>query len=133
MKIITNELPLPFDVDDTLVMHSVPPYMDDLHEDIVYVRDPLNDKREIRLRKNLPMIRLLMEEQSRGGYIIVWSKGGHKWATHVVKALGLAPYVDVVMTKPRAYCDDKDVSSWLKERIYIEPDIPYKNNSFERS
>lgn len=124
MKVITNELPLPFDVDDTLVMHSVPELMKD--SELVYVPDPLDKSRDIRLRKNLPMIRLLKEEYSRGGLIIVWSKGGFQWAKNVVEALGLEEHVHYVMTKPRAYCDDKDVSSWLKERIYIEPGISYK-------
>jgi hypothetical protein len=94
--------------------------------ELIEIDDPLS-RRKIILRKNLAMIRLLKEEYSRGAYTIVWSRGGHEWATAVILALGLKSYVSQIMSKPLVYLDDKDVSLWLKDRIYIGPDTKYKH------
>ena len=74
-----------------------------------------------------PMVRLLKEESHRGSHIVVWSRGGYEWATNVLKALCIEDYVDQVMSKPSAYFDDKDISEWLKYRVYLKPDTIYKN------
>lgn len=125
MKVIQSERPIFCDVDDTLVMHG-----DDLTLlcplDIVEINDPIS-KRKIRLRKNHAMIRLVKEEFTRGAHIFVWSRGGFDWASSVVIALGLKPYVHYVLSKPLVYLDDKNVEQWLKDRVWISPNTKYKH------
>ncbi len=122
MKVIRNEYITFWDIDDTLVMHE------NYHIDNVFVKDPI-DNREIKLRKNLPMIRLMKEEKARGSTIIVWSRGGFQWAENVIKALKLEEYVTLILSKPLAYFDDKPVEEWLKYRVYLSPDTNYKTRA----
>ncbi len=123
MITIRNERTIFVDVDDTLVMHNQE-HWDGINE--VEVQCSLDSKDKIIVYPNNPMIRLVKEESARGSYIVVWSRGGFQWAGNVVIALGLIKYVDQVMTKPYAYFDDKDVSHWLKDRVYIDPKTTYK-------
>jgi len=64
-------------------------------------------------------IKILKDRKARGSFIVVWSAGGYAWANAVVKALGLEEYVDLVMTKPHAYVDDKQAAEIMGERIYL--------------
>lgn len=121
MIVLEKENIKPFDVDDTLVMHDREP----CNSDTVMIVDPYSSFK-VFLAKNHPMIRLLKEEKARGGTIVVWSRGGYAWAKAVVEALELEPYVDLIMSKPMVYFDDKDVSEWLKDRVYIGPNTRYK-------
>lgn len=122
MKQIKNENVLVVDVDDTLILHRPKHQAAKLYE----VKDPVTDQ-YILLEGHVPHIRLIREEAIRGKFIIVWSKGGHEWAARVVEALYLTDYVDLCMTKPVAYIDDKPVAEWLQDRIYIPPDARYKS------
>lgn len=124
-NIVKSERNVFFDVDDTLVMHENPNTNLLRLVDEVRVHDTV-ENRDIRVRKNRPMIRLLLEEHARGSYITVWSKGGFAWAASVIEALDLNAYVHVIMTKPTVYMDDKDVSEWLRDRVYLAPDSIYK-------
>lgn len=117
--------PAPFDVDDSLVMHNLDKYGQTPGAEFVNVYDPVEDK-NIRLVINRPMIRLLKEEIRRGQQVIVWSRGGWEWAQQVLIALKLDLYPIIVMDKPLNYFDDKNVADWLLDRIYIEPNTPYK-------
>lgn len=122
MKIVRNENTLFIDVDDTLVMHGD----NSVNGEFISILDPLNVTKKITLRINKPMIRLLKEERFRGSHVVVWSRGGYKWAENVINALGLQKYVDQIMTKPVTYFDDKPVEEWLKYRVYFGPDAKYK-------
>lgn len=123
MQIINNEYVTLWDIDDTLVMHD-----NDLYQNShkVWVKDPVEGD-YIELRKNSSMIRLMKEEKARGSHVIVWSRGGHQWAKNVIEALKLEKYVDQVMSKPLAYFDDKPVEEWLKYRVWLSPNVSYKN------
>lgn len=123
MNVIRNEVNIMIDVDDTLVMHQVDGNY--LRQDSVDITDPYSGS-QVRLRKNFPMIRCLEEEHARGSHITVWSKGGYAWAEAVIMALGLTNKVHQIMTKPRAYFDDKPVQEWLTDRVYLGPDTFYK-------
>lgn len=120
MKVITNEYVTFWDVDDTLVMHGLEGGLR------VKIKDPISDK-YINLMVNEPMVRLMQEEAGRGAYIVVWSRGGQAWANAVVTALNLDPHVHLIMSKPMAYFDDKPIEEWLPYRVYLGPDMPYKN------
>lgn len=111
-----------FDVDKCLVRELED---NDIGKETVFVKDPLKGP-DIRVRINKAMIRLLKEEKHRGGYIFVWSRGGHEWAANVVDALGLRPYVNIAMDKPEVYFDDTPVQEWLKDRVFLDFDFKYK-------
>lgn len=123
---IKSEQVSPFDVDGTLVSHEalkdIPP------GESVKVYDAVS-KRHIIVRINRPMIRLLREADSRGDYVIVWSRGGHRWASDVIKALDLVDCVDLVLSKPMAYFDDSEIANWLPYRVFISPDETYKQGA----
>lgn len=123
MRINENEDITPIDVDETLVLRGYHPLLS-----TVDIPDPLCPGQFIKLRVHEPMIRLLREQHSRGSHIIVWSRGGYKWAAAVVKALGIEDYVHEVMSKPKTYFDDLPVENWLKDRVYLEPDCNYKKS-----
>lgn len=118
-----NENISPFDVDHTLVLPNTA--ANRKLGRIVKVVDPVTLKLlEVVMHK--PMVRLLLEEAYRGSFVIVWSRGGHAWASAVVEALGLMDKVDLIMTKPMAYFDDIPVEQWLLNRVYLEPGTQYK-------
>lgn len=63
----------------------------------------------------------LRNQKMSGNTVIVWSAGGSEWAAAAVYALKLDKYVDVCLTKPDFYYDDKDVQDWFPEkRFYYE-------------
>lgn len=123
MKVIRNERIIFVDVDETLVHHEKLPGT-----------EPINVPntgcfRDILVYANTPMVKILLEEDYRGATIIVWSKGGYEWAEAVIKALQLEFAVDIIMSKPTAYLDDKEISEWLKDRVWISPETKYKQRS----
>lgn len=124
MKVIFNEKIVPVDIDDTLVMH----HDAESYEKQVIVEDPYHEGGKILLGVNEPMIKVLKDEKARGSFILVWSRGGYAWASTIIEALGLESYVDLIMTKPLVYLDDSEVSSWLKDRVYINPKVTYKKH-----
>lgn len=123
MKVIRNNRPIPVDVDGTLIIHQ-PPNTIPLGEELD-IFDPIENA-WIRVRKNLPMIRILKEEFSRGSFLVVWSRGGHAWAESVIQALKLESYIALVMDKPLVYFDDIEISDWLKDRVFLGPETVYK-------
>lgn len=66
-------------------------------------------------------LELMKDLTARGHTVAVWSAGGAEWAEAVIRALDMEKYVDLVMSKPDGYCDDKSVLEWLPEtdRFYI--------------
>lgn len=124
MITVKNERTIFVDIDDTLIMHDGP--ADRFHENYLEIQDPLDQNKYIKVTINRPMVRLVKEEAHRGSYIVVWSRGGWEWAKAVVLALRLVDSVGQIMTKPFAYFDDTDVSVWMKDRVYIKPDVDYK-------
>jgi predicted phosphatase len=116
--------PLPVDIDETLVMHH-DPYSYSSH---IEVEDPEHSGQFIALGVNEPMVKILKDEKIRGAFVFVWSRSGSAWAEAVIKALNLEKYVDLVMTKPVTYLDDKDSSEWLKDRVYLHPKTTYKKH-----
>lgn len=123
MQIVQSESIIMVDVDETLIHHVRAPF--DPSWKTIQVEDPYS-KETVTLRVNEPMGRLVKEENSRGSTVIVWSRNGYRWAQAVLQALGLDNHVHQVMSKPRAYFDDKDCSDWLKDRVYLGPDTIYK-------
>lgn len=114
MQVVNNERVICFDIDKTLVTFS---NGEDVANDIPLM-DPYLGRIVYRM-KHKPHVRLLINYAQRGAYVIVWSKNGYQWAEAVIKKLGLEKYVDLVATKPFAYCDDEPAEKWMGERVYI--------------
>lgn len=123
MIVVKNEMTSFYDCDDTLVMHRK---LSDIPSgESVQVYDAVT-KGFITLQINRPMVRLLRESHARGEYVVVWSRGGYRWASDVIKALDLVDCVAIVLSKPMAYFDDREISEWLPYRVYLKPDQVYK-------
>lgn len=118
--VIKNENVRPFDVDGCLIVRK------EESTETAIVIDPVDITRYIEVGINLPMVRLLEEEFQRGSYIEVWSRSGWEWAYNVIDALGLLEKVHVIKSKPIVYFDNEPVENWLKDRVFIGPDVPYK-------
>lgn len=116
--VVTKESTIFVDVDDTLVMWGKAKK----GEKTVAITNPHDGKQDY-LRPHKGHIKVLKDRYSRGSFIVVWSAGGFAWAEAVVKALGLENYVDLIMTKPHIYIDDKEAVHVMGERLYI----PYGN------
>ncbi len=114
MKVINQESTIFFDVDDTLVMWGKAKK----HEKVVHITCPYGSQQET-LRPHKGHIKVLKDRSKRGSFIIVWSAGGYQWANAVVKALGLEDYVNLIMSKPQMYVDDKKAKDIMGERLYI--------------
>jgi len=103
-----------FDCDDTLIIWATN-MTEEQEKRSVKVTDAMGDTFHI---PNTPMIDKLKDHHFKGDAVVVWSQGGSDWAEAVVKALGLAEYVDVILTKPTHYYDDLEVDMWMPKRIY---------------
>lgn len=68
----------------------------------------------------------LKNQKMTGNTVVVWSAGGGEWAATVVRALDLEKYVDVCLTKPDFYYDDKDVSDWFPKKRFYHCELPEK-------
>jgi predicted HAD superfamily phosphohydrolase YqeG len=95
MQVITNELVVCCDVDDTLIK--------------VGTSNPIEVHTDF-----------LKSLKNRGYTVIVWSANGYAHAGNVVSYLGLADYVDFCMTKPIKHIDDKtQVEDIIGRRIFL--------------
>lgn len=124
-RLVQNESVLCVDVDNTLVIwgqEDVPGV------ELISVANPLNPTDVSLLRPHNGHIKILKDRYLRGSHVTVWSAGGYRWAEAVVKALKLERHVDIIMTKPFAYIDDKEANEWMGEHIYLAPDDTYGSN-----
>lgn len=74
----------------------------------------------------------LKNQKMTGNTVVVWSAGGGEWAATVVRALDLEKYVDVCLTKPDFYYDDKDVSDWFPKKRFYHHEVPEKYHDKSR-
>lgn len=125
MNVIRNERIIPTDIDETLVMHDNPLS----YNKYITVEDPHEAGKYINLGVNQAMVKILKDEKARGAYIIAWSRSGNAWAETIIKALDLTNFVDLILTKPLVYLDDKDASEWMRDRVYIGPNTVYKQHN----
>lgn len=124
MLVIQNENTKFFDVDGCLILSKTD--TDPKGSEYIAIQDPVHPKYTITMRVHKPNVRCLREEIQRGAHVTVWSRSGWEWARNVVQALGLGETDVTVMSKPLAYFDDMPVEQWLKDRIYLDPNTPYK-------
>ena len=117
MKVFGYENILMVDVDETLISKIDPSdknggFMTFEYGEALEFFKPCNNN--IALMKH--------HKKTRGYGIIVWSANGKEWAEKVVKRLKLQDYVDIIMTKPVKYLDDKPVQEWMPSQIYLGTD-----------
>lgn len=103
MRVIKNDHIDCFDIDDTLILWKSAPQENSKTEMFGEIEATIH-KSHIDEIKRSKMV---------GRLVVVWSKGGYKYAERVVKQLGLTSYVDVVMSKPSRYFDDLDANDWM--------------------
>ena len=133
MRVIANEKIVPCDIDGTLIIHvSTEASRKEPCWPLgnrLWIKDPYTgDRCELLVNPN--MVRLFREELARGSHMLVWSRGGYRWAKAVIEALGLdvdaEPSQLTITSKPFVYFDDIDVEVWLSERVFIPPTAYYK-------
>lgn len=114
---VLSESPTLFvDVDETLVGRpNIGPML--THEGWVLCNS--GEPYEAWVRVHQEHVRTLLEFKARGFNIVVWSAGGSKWAETVVFLLGLSGVVDVVMSKPTWFLDDKPACEFMPEHNRI--------------
>jgi hypothetical protein len=115
MRVIKQESTVFIDCDDTLVMWGFAKYT----PGTIAIGCPYYDDQIDHLKPHKGHIKVLKDRKARGSFIVVWSAGGFAWAEAVVKALGLEEYVDLCMTKPHMYIDDKPAEKFMGEHLYI--------------
>lgn len=113
--VVDKESTIFFDVDDTLVMWGIKVKK---KQKLVAITNPHDGSQEY-LAPHAGHIKVLKDRKARGSYIVVWSSGGYAWAKAVIKALKLEKHVDLIMTKPHMYVDDKKASQFMGEHLYI--------------
>lgn len=62
-----------------------------------------------------PHIEMIKDFKARGHTVVVWSQGGAEWTEMVVKVAGVEGWVDLVISKPDWYIDDKPAFEWLDD------------------
>ncbi len=114
MKIINNENVVFTDIDNTLIVWKKIKKGDK----VVMVTNPHSGEQEY-FAVHEGHLRVLKERKARGAFVIAWSQGGHAWSRAVIKALGITDKVDLVMSKPIMYIDDKPAKDFMGEHLYI--------------
>ncbi len=117
MKHLIYETIVTFDVDNTLVKwdraHNSPGYPK-LHFIDPYTGDSLY------LSPHEVHIRLLKQYKKRGFGVVVWTKAGSLWAEEVINVLQLNSFVDMIMSKPDRWVDDKeDFHDVIGHRVFL--------------
>ena len=67
-----------------------------------------------------PNIEGLKAHHRAGHLVVVWSAGGSDHAKNVIEALGIEKFVDVVLTKPDYYYDDKPAVEWMPQEAQFK-------------
>jgi len=95
------------DVDNTLLF-SLREYPHEVTHEVVKINGR-------KFWVHAPHIEMIKDFKARGHSIVVWSAGGAEWAEAAVLALNLEELVDVVLSKPDWYIDDKKASEFMEE------------------
>ena len=101
-----------FDVDDTLIYWDTTKIDPTIIKEAEQITIKLNGFEMLRhvIQSNVDEIVL---QKMSGCHVVIWSASGSQWAEAVIKALELEDYVDVVVSKPYHYYDDKDAKCWM--------------------
>lgn len=97
-----------FDTDNTLVLWDKP--KSKLRR--VKIRDPKSGDIH-KLWVHEKHVKILKIIASHGDTVVVWSAAGAEWASAVVAALDLLPYVSYCLQKPDTVYDDEPTTQWI--------------------
>ena len=114
MKTFKERKTVYFDVDDTLLSWAV---CDKGDKDAVLIN---NNGHKFYKKAIYPNIEAIREHHRAGHLVVVWSAGGAGWAEVVIKSLKLTNYVDLILTKPDYYYDDKDAIEWFPKEAQFK-------------
>jgi FMN phosphatase YigB (HAD superfamily) len=117
MQVITNDMMVMFDCDDTLVMWNNVNYWVPGPDKYEFIDSTDGGSAFLQIHK--AHVNLLKKYKAQGYTVVVWSAAGYRWAESVVKTLQLEDYVDMVMSKPIKYVDDLSAKEILGSRVYI--------------
>jgi FMN phosphatase YigB (HAD superfamily) len=109
-----------FDVDDTLVKWSPTPEEIAMKGITMEFTDVDGNVLSTKIVPHSVHVEQLKKHKIRKHTIGVWSAGGSLWAKEAVKALGLEPYVDFVISKPTWCYDDKTPNEYIPPSQYIK-------------
>lgn len=110
-----NDKSLFVDVDDTLIIYDPPEHL----RSQAIIMDNGGFKQEVLIHKK--HVELIRRFKFLGYKVVVWSKTGAFWAEKIVKELGLENDVDMVMSKPLYFVDDrKELDAIVGKHIYRE-------------
>ncbi len=74
-------------------------------------------------------IKLLEQFKYQGFGIVVWSAGSWEWAEKAISLLGIEHLVDICLSKPDWFLDDKKSEEFMPElnRIYLTDEYSSSN------
>jgi phosphoserine phosphatase len=107
MIVLNSTKAIFIDVDNTLVF-SLREYPHEVTHEVVKIGGR-------KFWVHAPHIEMMKDFKARGHSLIVWSAGGADWAASVIVALHLDTLVDLVISKPDWYIDDKKASEFMDE------------------
>jgi hypothetical protein len=116
MITIKNNKIVYVDIDDTLINHFIGIPFDEKE----HVNLNNGQIQSYKITRNEPNIRAVKHYKQLGFVVVLWSLGGWEHCVAVAKALNIEDFIDVCMSKPDCFIDDKDASVWLngKRRFY---------------
>lgn len=100
-----------FDVDDTLIHWK---WDESRNDEVMEIAISENHYSAFVVPHKVHIERL-RRHKVIGNAVVVWSRSGAQWAQAVVKALDLEGYVDLCISKPFYYYDDKKCCDILGE------------------
>jgi len=117
MEIVKRDITVYFDCDETLVfVDSIP-----LGTTQVWVQIPSFPGKFCGIHNK--HVQRLKDHKMWGNGVVVWSRSGYEWATAVVKALQIEDFVDIILSKPQSYYDDKVAEKFMGEHRFLDVDI----------
>jgi FMN phosphatase YigB (HAD superfamily) len=115
MQIIHNQMVVMTDIDDTLVKWTNPNVPGLNKIEITF------PERKVYLEKHQYHIDLIRMYKDRGYFVVAWSNNGPVHVEKVITALGLEKCIDLVMSKPIKYLDDREkIEEILGTRVFCE-------------
>jgi hypothetical protein len=109
VNVIENELIVVCDVDMTLIRPSDGGSLNIAYAGVVKPHEPIMEH-----------VELIKSYKHRNFFVIVWSANGYAHAKQAVEALKLERFVDLILSKPLKWVDDKqDIESVLGARVYL--------------
>lgn len=106
------------DVDDTILAWALPGESFEDHPEAIEMTTLSGAKvKYLPMWDNIDTIKRFYE---RGYEVIIWSASSKEWAEQAVQKLGISDWVDLCISKPDYYVDDREVGHFMfpEKRLY---------------